>query len=59
LALSQYDDVADLDGLRPFFAQLPNPRKAYVVVPDAGHMMHLQKGHRLFQQQMIAFFAAP
>jgi pimeloyl-ACP methyl ester carboxylesterase len=55
----QYDDVADLDGLLPFFAQLPNPRKQYVVVPDAGHMMHLQKGHRLFQHEVIAFFSAP
>ena len=55
----QYDDVADLDGLFPFFAQLPNPRKQYVVVPDAGHMMHLQKGHRLFQHEVIAFFSAP
>jgi pimeloyl-ACP methyl ester carboxylesterase len=55
----QYDDVADLDGLQPFFAQLPNPRKQYVVVPDAGHMMHLQKGHRLFQHDVIAFLSAP
>jgi pimeloyl-ACP methyl ester carboxylesterase len=55
----QYDDVADLDGLLPFFTQLPNPRKQYVVVPDAGHMMHLQKGHRLFQHDVIAFFTAP
>jgi pimeloyl-ACP methyl ester carboxylesterase len=55
----QYDDVADLDGLLPFFAQLPNPRKQYVVVPDAGHMMHLQKGHRLFQHDVIAFFSTP
>lgn len=55
----QYDDVADLDGLLPFFAQLPNPGKKYVVVPDAGHMMHLQKGHRLFQHEVISFFSAP
>jgi len=55
----QYDDVADLDGLFPFFAQLPNPRKQYVVVPDAGHMMQLQKGHRIFQHAVIAFFTAP
>jgi pimeloyl-ACP methyl ester carboxylesterase len=55
----QYDDVADLDGLLPFFMQLANPRKQYVVVPDAGRMMHLQKGHRIFQQQVIAFFSAP
>ena len=55
----QYDDVADLDGLLPFFAQLPNPRKQYVVVPDAGHMMHLQKGHRVFQHEVMSFFSAP
>ncbi len=55
----QYDDVADLEGLLPFFAQLPNPRKQYVVVPDAGHMMHLQKGHQLFQHDVIAFLNAP
>jgi pimeloyl-ACP methyl ester carboxylesterase len=55
----QYDDVADLEGLLPFFAQLPNPAKKYVVVPDAGHMMHLQKGHRFFQHEVINFFSAP
>jgi pimeloyl-ACP methyl ester carboxylesterase len=52
----QYDDVADLDGLLPFFRQLPNPYKKYVVVPNAGHMMHLQKGHQLFQREVTAFF---
>lgn len=55
----EYDDVADLDGLLPFFRQLPHPNKRYVVVPDAGHMMHLQKGHRLFQREVAGFFAAP
>ena len=55
----QYDDVADPDGLLPFFRQLPNPQKAYVVVPDAGHMMHLQKGHRLFQHAVAGFLKAP
>lgn len=54
----QYDDVADLDGLLPFFKQLPNPYKKYVVVPNAGHMMHLQKGHQLFQREVAAFFKA-
>jgi pimeloyl-ACP methyl ester carboxylesterase len=52
----QYDDVADLDGLLPFFRQLPNPHKQYVVVPDAGHMMHLQKGHLVFQREVAGFF---
>ncbi|MFL5406746.1 MAG: alpha/beta fold hydrolase [Myxococcales bacterium] len=52
----QYDDVADLDGLFPFFRQLPNPHKRYVVVPNAGHMMHLQKGHLVFQREVAGFF---
>lgn len=51
----QYDDVADTEGLLPFFQQLPNPDKRYVVIPDAGHMMHLQKGHRLFQRAVAGF----
>lgn len=55
----QYDDVADLDGLLPFFEQLSNPHKKYVVIPDAGHMMHLQAGHRLLQHEVASFFLAP
>lgn len=54
----EHDDVSDLDGLLPFFRQLPNPNKQYVVIPDSGHMMHLQKGHRLFQQAVAGFFKA-
>ncbi len=55
----EYDDVADLDGLFPFFKQLPNPHKKYVVVPQAGHMMHLQLGHLIFQHEVISFFTTP
>jgi pimeloyl-ACP methyl ester carboxylesterase len=55
----EYDDVADLDGLLPFFQQLPNPYKRYVVIPNAGHMMHLQGGYRLFQHEVVSFFKAP
>jgi pimeloyl-ACP methyl ester carboxylesterase len=55
----QYDDVADLAGLLPFFEQLPNPHKKYVVIPDAGHLMHLQAGHRLLQHEVANFFLAP
>jgi len=54
----QYDDVADLDGLLPFFKALPNPDKQYVVVPDGGHMLHLQKGHARFQHAVVAWFLA-
>lgn len=55
----EYDDVADVNGLLPFFQQLPNRYKRYVVVPNAGHMMHLQKGHRVFQHEVASFFKAP
>jgi pimeloyl-ACP methyl ester carboxylesterase len=55
----EYDDVADLDGLLPFFQQLPNPYKRYVVIPNAGHMMHLQGGHRVFQHEVASFFKGP
>ncbi len=55
----EYDDVADLGGLFPFFEELPNPYKKYVVVPNAGHMMHLQKGHSIFQHEVASFFKVP
>lgn len=51
----EYDDVADTDGLLPFFTQLPHPYKRYVVIPQAGHMMHLQKGHLQFQHEVGCF----
>ncbi|MDH5708260.1 MAG: alpha/beta hydrolase [Hylemonella sp.] len=54
----QYDDVADLDGLWPFFKALPNPDKQYVVVPEGGHMLHLQKGHARFQHAVAGWFSA-
>lgn len=53
----QYDDVADTKQLLPFFEQLPNPNKRYVIVPDAGHMMMLQKGHTIFQQAITDYFS--
>lgn len=53
----QYDDVADLDGLWPFFRRLPHADKRYVVVPDGGHMLHLQRGHQRFQREVTHFFA--
>jgi pimeloyl-ACP methyl ester carboxylesterase len=51
----EYDDVADLQGLLPFFQALPNPDKRYVVIPDAGHMMMFQKGRGRFQRAVIEF----
>ena len=52
----QYDDVADTKQLMPFFEQLPNANKRYVVVPNAGHMMMYQKGYGIFQQVVVDYF---
>lgn len=54
----EYDDVADIDGLFPFFKQLANPDRRYVVIPRAGHMMHLQEGHKRFHYEVSSFFKA-
>lgn len=51
----EYDNVADMEGLLPFLKQISNSYKRYVIIPDAGHMMHLPKGHRLFQHEVISF----
>ncbi|MFN4350670.1 MAG: alpha/beta hydrolase [Hylemonella sp.] len=55
----QYDDVADLPGLLPFFTALPNPDKQYTVVPEGGHMLHLQKGYARFQRAVADWFSVP
>jgi pimeloyl-ACP methyl ester carboxylesterase len=52
----EFDDVADIEGLWPFFRDLPNPDKKYVVVPGAGHMIQFQLGHRQFENDIITFF---
>ena len=39
----------------PFFAALPNPEKRYVIVPGAGHLMHLQAGRTVFARAVIDF----
>lgn len=51
----EHDDVADLDGLWPFFRNLPSADKHYVVVPGGGHMLHLQKPHLILHEATAAF----
>jgi pimeloyl-ACP methyl ester carboxylesterase len=54
----EHDDVADLDGLLPFFRALPNADKRYVVIPGGGHMVHLQSGRIRFHAALIEFLSA-
>lgn len=55
----EHDDVADAPGLLPFFQALPNPDKRYVVVPRAGHLMHLQAGRAIFLRAVLDFLQPP
>ncbi|MBM3358267.1 MAG: alpha/beta hydrolase [Betaproteobacteria bacterium] len=55
----QYDDQADLDGGIPFFERLAHPYKKYVVVPNAGHMCHLQQSYAVFQREVASWFRGP
>jgi alpha-beta hydrolase superfamily lysophospholipase len=55
----EYDDVSDLNGLLPFFAELPNMNKRYVIVPDAGHMTQFQKGRQILQDAIVEFLTEP
>jgi pimeloyl-ACP methyl ester carboxylesterase len=52
----QYDDVADLPGLWPFFQALPHADKQYTMIPDGGHMLHLQQGRHAFQSAVAQWF---
>lgn len=54
----EYDDVADVEGLLPFFSALRNPDKRYVVIPGGGHMLHLQSGRTRFHAALIEFLSA-
>lgn len=55
----EFDDQADLDHGLDFFAKLPNPYKKYMVVPDVGHMAHLQKGYPILQREVVSWLRGP
>jgi pimeloyl-ACP methyl ester carboxylesterase len=53
----EYDDVADINGLMPFFSELPNMDKRHIVVPDAGHMIQFQKGRHYLHGAIVDFLS--
>jgi pimeloyl-ACP methyl ester carboxylesterase len=55
----QYDGIASLDDLLAFFARLPNPNKAFVVLPGVAHASLHEKNHRIVLHYLEAFFAQP
>lgn len=53
------DFAASLEDLLPFYSQLNTHDKSYVLLPDGGHMMLLEKGHRRLQFEILSFFDRP
>lgn len=53
------DFAAKEEDLLLFYSQLKTHDKSYIVLPDGGHMMILEKDHRRFQHEVLSFFDRP
>jgi len=53
------DFAAKEEDLLPFYSQLATHDKSYVLLPDGGHMLMLEKDHRRFQHEVLSFFDRP
>jgi pimeloyl-ACP methyl ester carboxylesterase len=53
------DFAAKEEDLLPFYSQLNTHDKRYVLLPDGGHVMLLEKGHRRLQHEVLSFFDGP
>jgi pimeloyl-ACP methyl ester carboxylesterase len=53
------DFAAKEEDLLPFYAQLNTHDKRYVILPDGGHMLILERGHRRLQYEVLSFFDRP
>ncbi len=53
------DFAAKEEDLLPFYSRLATHDKRYVILPNAGHMLILEKDRRLFQHEVLSFFDRP
>ena len=53
------DFAAKEEDLLPFYSQLNTHDKRYILLPDGGHMLILEKGQRRFQHEVLSFFDRP
>jgi pimeloyl-ACP methyl ester carboxylesterase len=53
------DFLAKEEDLLPFFSQLKTHDKRYVLLPDGGHSLMVEKDHRRFQHEVLSFFDRP
>jgi alpha-beta hydrolase superfamily lysophospholipase len=51
--------AAKEEDLLPFYSQLSTHDKEYVLLPDGGHALMLEKDHRRFQHEVLSFFDRP
>ncbi len=55
----QYDGIAGIDDLMAFFKRLPNPDKAFTMMPAVSHGSFRQKNFLASYQILHAFFTRP
>ena len=53
------DSVNTPEEMSEFFGKLSTADKSYISLPEGGHAILLEKGHRRFQQVVLAFFERP
>jgi len=53
------DYAAKEEDLLPFYSQLRTHDKEYVLLPDGGHALMLEKDHRRFHHEVLSFFDRP
>ena len=53
------DFLAKEEDLMPFYSQLKTHDKQYVLLPDGGHSLMVEKDHRRFQHEVLSFFDRP
>jgi len=53
------DWLSKEEDLLPFDSQLKTRDKRYILLPDGGHAMMLEKDHRRFQHEVLSFFDRP
>jgi pimeloyl-ACP methyl ester carboxylesterase len=56
---AEHDFASTPKEMLEFFDRLQSADKSYVCLPDGGHDIILEKGHRGFQQAVLAFFDRP
>lgn len=55
----EYDGIASLDDLLAFFRRLPNPDKAFAVMPGIAHASFQQRNRAIAHHVLASFFAQP